>query len=70
MKKYVPIYPFQVLLRLEEGKEVYMLDKEKRTVSRVGDMRVIDFMVATNAGDESERYEFWYESEGEDDGTA
>lgn len=64
-KKYVKLYPFQVLLRLEEGEDVYMVDRAKKAVYRVNDMCVKDFLEAVNSKDESEPYEFWYESDGE-----
>jgi hypothetical protein len=63
--KYVKIFPFQVMDKVMEGKDVNMLDRLDCEVDNVGIMSVGTLAEVINAKDEADRYEFWYVEEAE-----
>jgi hypothetical protein len=64
MKKYVTIYSFQAMNKIEVGETVYMLDRDRHAVFCVNDLSVYEFMAVLKADAEnSERFEFWHEQE-------
>ena len=68
MVKYEPIFSFQAQNMIEEGKTVYMLDRERHAVFCVNDLSVYEFITVLKA-DSSEycsRFDFWYEKEVEE----
>lgn len=66
MKKYETIYPFEVINKLKEGKEVFVLDRNLKEVRSVGAMSVGAFVTIQNAQNAEERFEFWIEEEQEE----
>ena len=71
MVKYNSVYSFQVQSMIEEGKTVYMLDRERHAVFCVNDLSVYEFITVLKAdsGEHCSRFDFWYEKEVEADGT-
>lgn len=60
MEKYIKVYSFEVIKRIKEGKEVYMVDKRLNDVFCVNSLSVERMMNALQAIDEADRYDFWY----------
>ena len=60
MEKYIKVYSFEVMKRLEEGKAVYMLDKRLNDVFCVNSLSIERVMNVLRAIDEADRYDFWY----------
>ena len=59
--KYIIIYSFDVISKITEGRDVYMLDRDEAEVSYVNDMSLADFAEFLTLKDKSGRFEFWYE---------
>lgn len=68
MKKYQNVYPFEIMHLIEEGKEIYMLDKELLRVFCVNCLTFGEVVKMLKVVDKDSRYEFWYavEEEAED----
>ena len=64
MEKYVKVYSFELIKRIEEGKKVYMLDRSRSEVGYVNGMSVGEFVNLRSELDEDGRYDFWYIEEG------
>lgn len=54
------VYSFTVLETMREGRTVYMIDKLNRTISKVNDLTVNEFMFIETLDDKEGRYEFYY----------
>ena len=65
MEKYVKVYSFELIKRIEEGKKVYMLDRSRSEVGCVNGMSVGEFVNLRSDLDEDGRYDFWYIEEGD-----
>ena len=62
MKTYKSIYGWEVLEKIREGKKVYVLDREDKSVVCVNDVSVKDLAQIEIYGKESKnRFEFWIE---------
>jgi hypothetical protein len=61
--KYVKIFPFQVMDKVMEGKDVNMLDRLDCEVDNVCIMSVGTLAAVISAKNEADRYEFWYVEE-------
>ena len=59
--KYIIIYPFDVLNKVMEGRDVYVLDRRACEGVYVNDMSVAELAKFLNEKDKSGRFEFWYE---------
>jgi hypothetical protein len=59
MEKYIKVYPFSVTRMIEEGKQVFMLDRKRADIYTVNNMRVEEFLQVMNTKDEEGRYDFW-----------
>ena len=68
MKKYVTIYPFQVIGEIKEGKSIYCIDREQRDVLPISVMSVNTLFTILKDSEKTEnygKYEFYYIEEGE-----
>lgn len=62
---YKSVYSFTVADLIRAGKEVFVLDRLRGTVTLAEEMKAYDFINATSEKDETNRYEFWIEEEQE-----
>ena len=61
MRKYINVYPWDVLDKIEEGKTVYMLDKEFAAVFEVNNLSIVAALKWISVAKENHgRFEFWY----------
>ena len=58
--KYVEVYPWRVSEAVAEGKTVYVLDKERRTVHVVNNAPFGDVVKALDS-EYKGRFMYWYE---------
>lgn len=68
MKKYIRVYSFQVISFITEGKKVYCIDKEERTVTMANLLSagmLLRVLEDCKKDDLYDRYEFYYVEEGE-----
>lgn len=66
MTVYKPIYSFEVLDRLIDGKKVNMVDRETLECHKVELLTVEEFVeILRDVRENSTRYEFWIEEEKE-----
>jgi hypothetical protein len=61
MKKYVTVYPFEVMDLMANGKSIFMLDREVNEVFSVSSISVDYLMRALKTDIASGQYDFWYE---------
>lgn len=61
--KYIIIYSWQVIDTLTPGTEVWMLDREKKSVVLLNELSMSEFASIISDANASEKYEFWYEEE-------
>ena len=59
MERYVKVYPWEVLRKVEEDEKVFLLDRDKGEVFYVNGMVVGDLLKVLRAEDKANRYEFW-----------
>ena len=59
MKTYKNIYAFDVADKIKNGKEVYILDRQKETVNNVLDIDVKIYIEATAGEPNGNRFAFW-----------
>ena len=59
--KYIIIYTFDVMSKVTEGCDVYMLDRDTYEVYYVNEMTVADLAGFLAIKDNSGRFEFWYQ---------
>lgn len=55
------LYPFEVFSSVQNGKEVYFLDRKEKEVVHVNSMEVGSLCEVLKCDDEN-RYEFWSEN--------
>ena len=60
MQKYTKVYAFEVMLKIDEGRTVYMLDREHNQVYCFNDISVQRAMSILHQIDNAGRYDFWY----------
>lgn len=61
--KYKTIWSWQLMDKIMEGEKVYMVDKQKGMVLRVGEVPVNYLVIALKADEKAQRFEFWVEEE-------
>ena len=66
--KYIIIYPFEVVSKVTEGCDVYMLDRDTYQVYYVNEMTVADLAGFLAIKDSDGRFEFWYEEKEKNNG--
>ena len=54
------VYSFTVLETMRKGHTVYMIDKLNRTISKVNDLTVNEFIFIETLDNKESRYEFYY----------
>lgn len=60
------IYSFQAMNCIEEGAQVYVLDKKEKKLYHLNNEKVTKVLaIIKDADDNSSRYIFWKENEGE-----
>ena len=59
MAMYKLVYNFEVLDKLRSGGEVYVLDRESRSVSRMSKLNVIEVVKIIDHDSKDNRYEMW-----------
>ena len=59
MTTYKTISAWRVLDEINNGEQVFMLDRQNNSVVLVNDLNVHSALKATNADDKENRYEFW-----------
>ena len=60
------IYSFQVMNCIEEGAQVYVLDKKKKEIYHLNNEKVKEVLaIIKDADDNPSRYILWKENEGE-----
>lgn len=59
MAMYKLVYNFEVLDKLRSGGEVYVLDRESRSVSRMSKLNVIEVVKIIDHDNKDNRYEMW-----------
>ena len=69
MKTYKAVYEFEVLDKLRNGVEVYVLDKKSGTTYRMSKLNVMNVLDAIDHDNSDNRYEFWEEIDDEDNKT-
>lgn len=65
--EYKSIYSFQVFEKISEGNQVYVLDKQNKSVALVNDMDVQSAVRLTKASDDKKRFDFWICEETEEE---
>ena len=60
MEKYTKVYAFEVMLKIDEGRTVYMLDRQYKKVFCFNEIAVQIAMEILHKTDNAGRYEFWY----------
>ena len=59
------IYSFQVMNCIEEGAQVYVLDKKQKRIFHLNNEKLTEVLaIIKDAGDKSSRYIFWKENKG------
>lgn len=56
---YKTIYSFEVFNTVNEGKQVFVLDRQNKSVALINDMDVQSAVKIVNAENKASRYEFW-----------
>ena len=59
MVTYNSIYSFDVFSRIDDGYQVYMLDRQDNSVTLVNDLNAQMAINIVNANNRARRYEFW-----------
>jgi hypothetical protein len=63
--KYIQVYSFEAMDMVGIGEKVYLLDRQKCTVTCVNDMTVRELAEVCRENKADGRFEFWYVREGE-----
>ena len=67
--KYQTIYSFEVTSTIENGQNVYVLDRKYKEVANVSSLTVNEFIeILKQKEEEHNRFEFWTETEENEDG--
>lgn len=66
--KHRSIYAFEVLDRIIDGDDVYVVDKKYKVLAKVSDLKIEEFAeIQKQHKEESTRFEFWVDEEEEDE---
>ena len=65
MTTYKIIFPFEVFEKINEGEQVYVLDRQNKSVALLNEMDATSAVKIVNAKSKEGRYEFWYTKESE-----
>ena len=66
--KHRSIYAFEVLDRIIDGEDVYVVDKKFKVLAKVSDLKIEEFAeIHKLHNEESTRFEFWVDEEEEDE---
>lgn len=65
MKTYKTIFTFEVFEKINDGEQVYVLDRQNKSVALLNDMDAQSAVKIVNEKSKEGRYEFWYEKESE-----
>jgi hypothetical protein len=68
MEKYIKVYPWEVMKRIEQGQVVYMLDRQRADVYTFNSLTVSVGATILREKDEEGRYDFWCIEKGGSDG--
>ena len=63
---YRTIYSFKVFEEINNGKQVFVLDRQNNSVTCVNDLNVNSALKVVNADDNENRYAFWICEESEE----
>ena len=63
---YKTIYSFEVFGKVNEGYQVFVLDRQNKSVALINDMDVRSAVKIVNAENKASRYEFWICKESEE----
>lgn len=63
---YKTIYSFEVFGKVNEGYQVFVLDRQNKSVALINDMDVQSAVKIVNAQNKASRYEFWICEESEE----
>lgn len=66
MTTYKTISAWRVLDEIENGKQVFMLDRQNNSVALVNDLNVNSAVKVLNSDDKENRYAFWICEESEE----
>ena len=62
--KHRSIYAFEVLDRIIDGDDVYVVDKKYKVLAKVSDLKIEEFAeIQKQHKEESTRFEFWVDEE-------
>lgn len=59
MVTYKKVYNWKVFDEIEDGKRVYMLDRQNQSVALLNDMDAQSAVKVVNSTDDENRYDFW-----------
>lgn len=63
MKTYKTIYRFEVFEKITNGKNVWVTDRQNKSVALINDMDANSAVKLVNTENRAGRYEFWVEGE-------
>lgn len=63
---YNTIYAWKVFDKINEGKQVFMLDRQNQSVALLNDMDTESAVKIVNSEDNENRYQFWICEESEE----
>lgn len=66
MVTYKNIYSFDVLGKIKDGNQVYVLDRQNQSVALLNDMDVQSAVKIVNAENRTGRFDFWIVEEVEE----
>ena len=66
MTTYNTIYSFKVFDKINEGKQVFMLDRQNQSVALLNDMDTESAVKVVNSENNENRYQFWICEESEE----
>lgn len=64
MEVYKIIYSYEVFRKIGEGEQVYVLDRQSKSVALINDMSVREAISIMNG--DTQRYEFWISEKAEE----
>ena len=64
--QYTIICSWQVIEKITERNEVWILDREKKSVILANELTMSEFAQIVSQDQSNERYEFWIEEKGEE----
>ena len=66
MEIYKDIYGFQAMGEIRTGKDVYVIDRERREIYCMNTMCVADFVKVVNSDNSNDRFSFYVVEETEE----